>query len=387
MNTVHLQRAFAEVTRPLHFLLATTLNLNDQANTASTQMPRIRLPHKFNRGCKAPVKAEAESVLLVSSVFLSRCPNSTLVHDSTTVDPFKTYPSMPSLGDKYKDVHADRHKYRLMLAGAVSGATSRTVISPFYRITVFFQVGDMKGSNVPTQYTKHVLPALRHMWSTEGLKGLFRGNGTHLIKKVPFAAIKFSSYESYKQLFTKSQGVASSYQRLGAGALAALTAAVLTYPLDLIQTRLTVQTTTKYQGILHCATSIVAKEGYFGLYRGLGVCMLSVVPYMSINLTIWEKLKVWMSPSNSTEPSPFRSGVAGACSSAIASTITFPLDLMRRRQQVLKFPYLQMIKVTFKDYGWRGFFRGCWPHYLTVVPAVGFSMAMYDLMKIVLEID
>ncbi len=270
----------------------------------------------------------------------------------------------------YKDVHADRNKIKLMIAGAVSGATSRTVISPFYRITVFFQIGDMKASGVPVQYTKHVLTALRHMWTTEGMKGMFRGNGTHLIKKVPFAAIKFSSYERYKQMLMGNEGLAGNFQRFSAGALAACTAAFLTYPLDLIQTKLTVQTSTKYLGIHDCFTKVIQQDGYLGLYRGISVCLISVVPYMSLHLSIWEYLKVLMSPSHSTEPSPLYSGIAGAISSSIASTLTFPLDLLRRRQQVAKFSYIEMIKQIYQNQGCKGFFRGCWPHYLTVVPAV-----------------
>lgn len=79
--------------------------------------------------------------------------------------------------------------------------------------------------------------------------------GTHLIKKVPFSAIKFLSYERYKQvtvcysmhglsnqqqlLTPARQEDARVWRRFVAGGAAALTAVFCTYPLDLVQTQLT----------------------------------------------------------------------------------------------------------------------------------------------------
>lgn len=99
-----------------------------------------------------------------------------------------------------------------------------------------------------------------------------------MIKKVPFAAIKFSSYERYKQLLTGNQGIPSSFQRFGAGALAALTGAVTTYPLDLIQTRFTVQTSKKpkYSSIYDCGRSIYKAEGIPGITQDIRYIYINI---------------------------------------------------------------------------------------------------------------
>jgi hypothetical protein len=52
------------------------------------------------------------------------------------------------------------------------------------------------------------------------------------------------------------------------------------YPLDLVRTRLSAQTqvdgTSHYRGILHATRSIVAEDGWRGLYRGLGATLAQV---------------------------------------------------------------------------------------------------------------
>jgi solute carrier family 25 (mitochondrial phosphate transporter), member 23/24/25/41 len=266
---------------------------------------------------------------------------------------------------------------------------------------MMFQIADMPKSGVPSHYGRHVWPALKSMYAREGVAGLWRGNFTHMAKKGPFAAIKFLSYERYKQLITR-KGVPSGRQRMVAGGLAALTAATITYPLDLVQARVTVLLSeAEYRGrstIWGVLRSTVRQEGVLGLYRGMSVALLSVVPYMAMNLSLWEVFKQKLAPSGTTEPSPLISAAAGGMSSAVASTVTFPLDLLRRRMQVSgsmggngsgignHSGYLAMIGQIWRTQGVLGFYRGCWPHYITVVPAVAISMGTYDLLKIGLKI-
>lgn len=39
------------------------------------------------------------------------------------------------------------------------------------------------------------LQGLKYIWRTEGLRGLFKGNGTNCARIVPNSAVKFFSYE------------------------------------------------------------------------------------------------------------------------------------------------------------------------------------------------
>ena len=62
---------------------------------------------------------------------------------------------------------------------------------------------------------------------------------------------------------------AGTWRRFVSGGGAALTAITLTYPLDFVQTQLTVQTTAKkYTGIVNTLTTVIKEEGFSQLYRG-----------------------------------------------------------------------------------------------------------------------
>ena len=64
---------------------------------------------------------------------------------------------------------------------------------------------------------------------------------------------------------------------LAAGSAAGATAVLVTYPLDLVRTRLAAQTQgSYYRGIGGTLARIVADEGPTGLSRGLGATLLQV---------------------------------------------------------------------------------------------------------------
>mmetsp|Transcript_10356 Transcript_10356/g.14203 ORF Transcript_10356/g.14203 Transcript_10356/m.14203 type:complete len:317 (+) Transcript_10356:86-1036(+) len=315
---------------------------------------------------------------------------------------------MASKIDIYQDTHADQNKMKLLVAGGLSAAMSRTAAAPLLRVTILFQVQTMNSVGVPKEYTKGIVPAFRNIFQNEGVYGLFKGNLTSLVKKVPFAAIKFLSYERYKQIFTpSSEREASVWGRLGAGAAAATTAVIVTYPLDFVQTQLAVQTTTrKYTGILNTISTVTKQEGISQLYRGFNVALLSTIPYIAINMTLWEHLKKLVrrkfskeGPKGDTHKSgglsPIVSALCGAVSGAVASTITFPLDVLRRHMQlnsrakgqdIQYASYLDCIRKIYLKDGVKGFYRGIIPHYLAVIPVVSLSLGSYDLLKVLMGV-
>ncbi|KAJ0462475.1 putative mitochondrial carrier domain superfamily [Helianthus annuus] len=69
--------------------------------------------------------------------------------------------------------------------------------------------------------------------------------------------------------------------RLAGGGLAGITAASVTYPLDL-------RNVIYYRDISHALRTISREEGIFGLYKGLGACLLGVGPNLSISFSVYD---------------------------------------------------------------------------------------------------
>lgn len=82
------------------------------------------------------------------------------------------------------------------LAGGVAGAVSRTVVSPLERLKILFQIQ----SAGRTEYKLPVGKGLMKMWKDEGWRGFMRGNGANCVRIIPYSAVQFSSYNSYRKV-------------------------------------------------------------------------------------------------------------------------------------------------------------------------------------------
>ena len=80
-----------------------------------------------------------------------------------------------------------------------------------------------------------------YMWRNEGFYGLFKGNGVSVARIAPFTALEFFFYDFFKNaLFRDDKGQISNWGKLFCGGLTGMTASTLTYPTDLIRTKMSV---------------------------------------------------------------------------------------------------------------------------------------------------
>ncbi|CAL5219650.1 g1530 [Coccomyxa viridis] len=118
--------------------------------------------------------------------------------------------------------------------------------------------------------------AVRNILKREGMKGLFAGYGSFLLRDLPFDAIEFVAYEQLKSMYKASLRAGSSGRtELKAtetsviGALAGAITGLATTPLDVIKTRLMTQGERgQYKGIVDCARQIYREEGSSAFLRG-----------------------------------------------------------------------------------------------------------------------
>jgi len=240
---------------------------------------------------------------------------------------------------------------------------------------------------------KGVVSSLIKIWVEEGPIGYFRGNGTNIIRIFPYSAVQFASYERYKQalqIWYKHQEL-SPVQNLYAGSLAGITCVIVTYPLDIIRTRLSVQSidNIKYKGITHGLGIMVKQEGIFSLYKGISASILGIAPYVGINFMTYEILKKIVKVKIQPDPTTIQLLICGGIAGAAGQTITYPLDVLRRRMQMQGFnPDHPSYKHTWnavqdmwRTGGYRPFFRGMVPNYLKVIPSISISFVVYEKTK------
>lgn len=285
--------------------------------------------------------------------------------------------------------------FQALSSGAFAGAVSRTITSPLERIKVLKQV-QSSGDKYKT-----ITGSMRTIYTEEGFLAFWKGNGTNVVRIAPFSAIQFFSFDVYKRLVMPPDSLAHSQpsplRTFGAGALTGLTASTICYPLDLIRSVLSVQTTSKqYRGILHAGMSIAKKEGIIGLYRGLTPTLMGIAPYIAINMTTFDLLKRHFLPSRDHPQFTVINLLLGACAGFTAAGITYPTDLIRRRMQLqgntsVDLPQykgtVDCVRVIVKSEGVRGLYKGMGACFLKVVPSMAIAFTVYESLRKHLKFD
>ncbi|CAI5756445.1 unnamed protein product [Candida verbasci] len=285
------------------------------------------------------------------------------------------------------------------IAGGIGGVVSRTIISPIERAKILLQLQ----SESQAAY-RGMVPSIIRMYKEEGWKGLFRGNTLNCIRIFPYSAVQFAVFEKFKHIMLNYRprigNELNGFERLISGSIAGIVSVVVTYPLDLIRARITVQTASlkklnkldKPLSVWQTIKEVYTKEGgFFALYRGLIPTTLGVAPYVAINFALYERLREYMNNSPNDFSNPIWKLSAGATSSLIAGVIIYPLDLLRKRFQVASmndgafgFKYkstMHALVTIFKNEGFFGAYKGLTANLYKIVPSMAVSWLCYDTMK------
>ncbi|XP_074060798.1 mitochondrial coenzyme A transporter SLC25A42 [Macrotis lagotis] len=305
-----------------------------------------------------------------------------------------------SVGLKEKDVKTilpvtcedDKKKVlNSLLSGALAGALAKTAVAPLDRTKIIFQVSSKRFS------AKEAFKLIYFTYLNEGFFSLWRGNSATMVRVIPYAAIQFSAHEEYKLILGRYYGFQGEalppWPRLVAGALAGMTAASLTYPLDLVRARMAVTPKEMYSNIFHVFIRMSREEGLKTLYRGFMPTILGVIPYAGLSFFTYETLKKFHHEhSGRSQPYPFERMIFGACAGLIGQSASYPLDVVRRRMQTagVKGQTYDSILSTLNDIvreeGFiQGLYKGLSMNWLKGPIAVGISFTTFDLMQILLR--
>ncbi|KAL1561944.1 Mitochondrial adenine nucleotide transporter adnt1, variant 2 [Salvia divinorum] len=304
-----------------------------------------------------------------------------------------------------------------LVAGGVAGGVSRTAVAPLERLKILLQV--QNPHNIKYSGT---VQGLKYIWRTEGLRGLFKGNGANCARIVPNSAVKFFSYEQaskgilhlYRQQSGNEDAELTPLLRLGAGACAGIIAMSATYPMDMVRGRLTTDKSPyQYRGMVHALSTVLREEGFRALYKGWLPSVIGVVPYVGLNFAVYESLKDWLIKSKpfglveDNELGVVTRLACGAAAGTVGQTVAYPLDVIRRRMQMVgwsnaasivtgdgrsKAPleYSGMVdafRKTVRHEGFRALYKGLVPNSVKVVPSIAIAFVTYEQVKELLGVE
>lgn len=186
-----------------------------------------------------------------------------------------------------------------LIAGSLAGIIARTIVCPLDVLKIRLQVQES---------TKRIgiIEELKRL----PIRSLWRGNSAGILLYAGYSGVQFGTFSQISDQF----GV---FPR---AALASLTATIFTYPFDVLRTRMAVERS----GSLLTSANNVYQQG--GFYRGFVITSLQVVPYMGSVFYLHDYfLKQFESEF-----------WAGALSGFVCKTAFLPVDVVRKRLQLLR---------------------------------------------------
>ena len=262
--------------------------------------------------------------------------------------------------------------YKDLISGAVAGVVSRTMVAPIelYRV-------QRQNSFIPNS-------TIRDVFKREGIRYLWKGNGTNCIRVVPQLAINWSLYQTVKPIsedYFTNKKMANFVSGVGVG----VTSMFITYPLEVSRSFLSLQTNkNKYNGIVDIFRKNSIRQLYQGVHASLiGYGLLTGLQYSSYGY-INDQLK------DTIFDTKLMSGGICGC---FAVTIMYPSDLIRRRLQIQNFDVtvpryngiIDCIKKIVKTEGIQGLYRGLLANYVKTFPTFAIQFYTLDKMKNLLK--
>ncbi|XP_028283490.1 calcium-binding mitochondrial carrier protein SCaMC-1-like [Parambassis ranga] len=197
--------------------------------------------------------------------------------------------------EQYKKLLTSEEKkietHKRFMAGSLAGATAQTAIYPMEvlktRLTLR-KTGQFTG----------MFDCAKKILRKEGVKAFYKGYIPNLLGIIPYAGIDLAVYESLKNAWllyrAKDSPNPGVLVLLCCGTISSTCGQLASYPLALVRTRMQAQASldaSDQPSMSSLMKKIVAKDGFFGLYRGILPNFMKVIPAVSISYVVYEYMK------------------------------------------------------------------------------------------------
>uniref|UniRef100_A0A2K5UQ08 Mitochondrial thiamine pyrophosphate carrier n=1 Tax=Macaca fascicularis TaxID=9541 RepID=A0A2K5UQ08_MACFA len=290
-------------------------------------------------------------------------------------------------------------KLQVAVAGSVSGLVTRALISPFDVIKIRFQLQHERLSRRDPNAKYHgIFQASRQILQEEGLTAFWKGHIPAQILSIGYGAVQFLSFEMLTELVHRGSvyDAREFSVHFVCGGLAACMATLTVHPVDVLRTRFAAQGEPKvYNTLRHAVGTMYRSEGPQVFYKGLAPTLIAIFPYAGLQFSCYSSLKhlyKWAMPGEGKKNENLQNLLCGSGAGVISKTLTYPLDLFKKRLQVGGFEHaraafgqvrrykglMDCAKQVLQKEGALGFFKGLSPSLLKAALSTGFMFFWYE---------
>merc|ERR1719261_164625 len=165
----------------------------------------------------------------------------------------------------------------------------------------------------------------------------------NIIRYFPTQAFNFAFKDSIKAMFPKVDKKKEFGKffmiNMASGGLAGAGSLMIVYPLDYARTRLASDVGSgkqQFNGLIDCLTKTVKASGFLGLYNGVGVSVVGIIPYRGVYFGLFDTLS-GVNPYQKDQSNILRATSKFVCAQISAITAgyaSYPFDTVRRRLQM-----------------------------------------------------
>jgi len=282
-------------------------------------------------------------------------------------------------------------------SGSAGGVSAITVFYPLNVVRTKLQCDDV------TKEERSMTAVVQDIIKTEGIGGLFVGYVGQVIALGTSNFIYFYAYSLLKQVVLinkETPGPITPFMNLAVGAVAGAVNVLMTTPLWMVHTQLTVQAKKakagsddeRYNGMIDGLSKCYKNEGIAGLWKGL-VPNMMLVSNPTIHFVVYERVRLVVEKIAAKRGSAITAlefFLMGALAKAVATVLTYPVQLAQsklradRKQKDGKRNYsgtFDCLRKIHAQAGTAGLFRGMRAKMWQTVLTAAFQFMMFEKIK------
>ncbi|CAM9317919.1 unnamed protein product [Ectocarpus sp. 12 AP-2014] len=279
-----------------------------------------------------------------------------------------------------------------LVAGGLAGVVESSCCHPLDTVKTRMQLRIKGGS------TKGPLRTASSIITKEGFLALYKGLSAVMMGIVPKMAVRFTSFETYKEWLgaspTGNKGLVF-LAGLGSGVTEAV---VVVTPAEVCKIRMQAQfhslldpeemARRKYRNVLQTAVVVAREEGVGALYKGLAPTVLRQGCNQAVNFTCYQIFKTQLSLyTGSEELASWQHMLLGGLSGGIGPCVNNPLDVVKTRlQKQVVIPgqapkyggFMSGISLIAKEEGVKALWKGLTPRLMRIMPGQAITFMTYE---------
>ncbi|XP_033209898.1 mitochondrial 2-oxodicarboxylate carrier [Belonocnema kinseyi] len=279
-------------------------------------------------------------------------------------------------------------------AGGSAGFLEVCIMHPMDIVKTRFQL-QVKTSQSDPLYYNGIRDCMSKMYKNEGLGSFWKGILPPIIVETPKRAVKFFTFEQYKQFFLFGASAPTPLTFSLAGFFAGMTEGILVNPFEVIKVRLqSNRKKVKDSPSTYAVTKeIITKHGLGldGLNKGLTATILRNAVFNSFYFGFYHSVKGYI-PVNNDARLDFLTKVGiGFSSGIMASCLNIPFDVAKSRIQgeqgsVQYKGTFRTLSIVYRREGFRALYKGLVPKVLRLGPGGAIMLVVYDYMHAYLTV-